>query len=156
MVVKLDGVLHYGPDAIHALSLMSGAAGGFKTASTIGFSAPKSRARMVYPLLRLGRNLLLKALGKTKINQSAGARQRALLAEAGGQRAGCAGVSSPLPGRPRAASADGFRALTANPSRPSRPSVSGVRVQSEILADKQTDMKLSYASTATELLQECV
>jgi hypothetical protein len=30
------------------------------------------------------------------------------------------------------------------------------QVQSEILADKQTDMKLCYASTATELLQEFV
>ena len=30
------------------------------------------------------------------------------------------------------------------------------QVQSEILADKQTDMKLCYASTASELLQECV
>jgi len=67
MVVKLDGVLHYGPDAIHALSLMSGAAGGFNRINHWIFSS-KSRARMVYPLLRLGRNLLLKALGKTKIN----------------------------------------------------------------------------------------
>jgi hypothetical protein len=30
------------------------------------------------------------------------------------------------------------------------------QVQSEILADKQTDMKLGYAFTASELLQECV
>ena len=30
------------------------------------------------------------------------------------------------------------------------------QVQSEILAHEQTDMKLCYASTASELLQECV
>jgi len=30
------------------------------------------------------------------------------------------------------------------------------QVQSEILADKQTDVELRDASTATELLQECV
>jgi len=67
MVVKVDGVLHYGPDAIHALSLMSSAAGGFNRINHWIFRS-KSRSRMVYPLLRSGRNLLLKALGKTKIN----------------------------------------------------------------------------------------
>ena len=67
MVVKVDGVLHYGPDAIHALSLMSSAAGGVNRINHWIFRS-KSRSRMVYPVLRSGRNLLLKALGKTKIN----------------------------------------------------------------------------------------
>jgi len=110
---------------------------------------------MVYPLLALRRNLLLKALGKTKIKQSAGARQRALLAEAGGQRAGCAGVSSPLAGRlVRRVRMDFERYRQSE----SAEQAQRLRRQGPVgnSRGQQTDMKLSYASTAIELLQECV
>ena len=67
MVLKVDGVLYYGPDAIHALSLMSGASGVFNRINYWIFSS-KSRSRILYPILRSGRNLLLKVLRKTKVN----------------------------------------------------------------------------------------
>jgi predicted DCC family thiol-disulfide oxidoreductase YuxK len=67
MVLQVDGVLYYGPDAIHALSLMSSASGAFNRINHWIFRS-KSRSRLLYPLLRSGRNLLLKALRKTKIN----------------------------------------------------------------------------------------
>ena len=67
MVLKVDGVLYYGADAIHALSLMSSASGAFNRINHWIFRS-KSRSRMLYPLLRSGRNVLLKALRKTKIN----------------------------------------------------------------------------------------
>jgi predicted DCC family thiol-disulfide oxidoreductase YuxK len=67
MVLKVDGVLYYGADAIHALSLMSSASGAFNRINHWIFRS-KSRSRLLYPLLRSGRNVLLKALRKTKIN----------------------------------------------------------------------------------------
>jgi predicted DCC family thiol-disulfide oxidoreductase YuxK len=67
MVLKVEGVLYYGADAIHALALMSGASG---TANRINhwIFRSRSRSRFLYPVLRSCRNLLLKALRKTKIN----------------------------------------------------------------------------------------
>ena len=67
MVLKLDGVLYYGSDAIHALSLMSSASGAANRINYWIFRS-RSRSRFLYPLLRSGRNLLLKVLRKTKIN----------------------------------------------------------------------------------------
>ncbi len=67
MVVKHDGVLHYGADAIHALALMAPKKGLFSRINHIIFRS-RTRARAFYPALRLCRNLLLKVLRKTKIN----------------------------------------------------------------------------------------
>ena len=67
MVLKVDGALYYGADAIHALAAMGGAAGPFNRINRWLFGS-RSRARILYPLLRSGRNLLLKALGRTRIN----------------------------------------------------------------------------------------
>jgi len=67
MVLKVDGALYYGADAIHALAAMGGAAGAFNRINRWLFGS-RSRARILYPLLRSGRNLLLKALGRTRIN----------------------------------------------------------------------------------------
>lgn len=67
MVVKVGDQLYYGPDAIHALSLMGTNKGFF---NRMAYWAFRSRAvsRVLYPVLRACRNLLLKLLGKTKIN----------------------------------------------------------------------------------------
>jgi len=67
MVLKLDGQLYYGSDAIHALALISSRSGFF---NRLNYWMFKSRflSRMIYPVLRSCRNLLLKILGKTKIN----------------------------------------------------------------------------------------
>ena len=67
MVVKVGKELYYGADAMHALALMGTSRGFF---NRIVFWAFRSRriSRVLYPMLRAGRNLLLKALGRTKIN----------------------------------------------------------------------------------------
>ena len=67
MVLKVDGVLYYGSDAIHALSLLSSASG---VANRINYwiFRSRSRSRFLYPVLRSGRNFLLKVLRKTRIN----------------------------------------------------------------------------------------
>ena len=67
MVLKLGGQIYYGADAIHALALISSRSGVF---NRINYWLFKSRtfAGIFYPVLRFFRNLLLKLLGKTKIN----------------------------------------------------------------------------------------
>jgi len=67
MVLKMGGQLYYGSDAIHALALISSRSGIFNHLNYWIFKS-KSMSRFLYPLLRLCRNLLLKVLGKTKIN----------------------------------------------------------------------------------------
>jgi len=67
MVVKVGTQLYYGSDAIHALSLMGTNTGFFNRLAYWSFrSRPVSK--VLYPILRACRNLLLKMLGKTKIN----------------------------------------------------------------------------------------
>ncbi len=67
MVLEADGRLHYGSDAIHALALLSSRSDLFNRLSYYTFRS-KTLSRLLYPVLRTGRNLLLKAMGKTKIN----------------------------------------------------------------------------------------
>ncbi|PYF80382.1 uncharacterized protein DUF393 [Marinomonas alcarazii] len=67
MVLKMDGQLYYGADAIHLLALLSGRSGVFNRLNYWLFSSKKV-AGILYPILRSCRNLLLKILGKTKIN----------------------------------------------------------------------------------------
>lgn len=67
MVVKVGKEFYYGADAMHALALMGTSRGFF---NRVVFWAFRSRriSRILYPILRAGRNLLLKALGRSKIN----------------------------------------------------------------------------------------
>lgn len=67
MVLKVGDVLYYGSDAIHVLSLMGSPSGVFNRLNHWLFRS-KGRARLLYPVLRSCRNLLLKILRKTKIN----------------------------------------------------------------------------------------
>jgi predicted DCC family thiol-disulfide oxidoreductase YuxK len=67
MVLKMDGQLYYGADAIHLLALLSGRSGVFNRLNYWLFSSKKVAA-ILYPILRSYRNVLLKLLGKTKIN----------------------------------------------------------------------------------------
>lgn len=67
MVLKMDEVLYYGADAIHALALISSHSGIFNRLNYWLFKS-KNRSLLVYPVLRFFRNLLLKLLNKTKIN----------------------------------------------------------------------------------------
>lgn len=67
MVLIVGDRMYYGSDAIHALAIMGTRSGFFNRFSYWCF---KSRpvSRVLYPVLRAGRNLLLKILGRTKVN----------------------------------------------------------------------------------------
>lgn len=67
MVLKMGNKLYYGSDAIHALALISSRTGIFNRLNYWLFKS-KTVSRLFYPLLRIFRNMLLKMLGKTKIN----------------------------------------------------------------------------------------
>ena len=67
MVLILDEELYYGSDAIHMLSLL-GTRSGFFNRLNYWVFRNKRIASVLYPILRSLRNLLLKILGKTKIN----------------------------------------------------------------------------------------
>jgi len=67
MVLKMGGQLYYGADAIHALALISSRSGILNRMNYWMFKS-KTASSVLYPILRFCRNLLLKILGKTKIN----------------------------------------------------------------------------------------
>ncbi|WLD57839.1 DUF393 domain-containing protein [Salinispirillum sp. LH 10-3-1] len=67
MVVKVGSELYYGSDAINVLALMGTNKGLFNRLAYWSFRS-RTLARVLYPVLRACRNLLLKILGKTKIN----------------------------------------------------------------------------------------
>jgi predicted DCC family thiol-disulfide oxidoreductase YuxK len=67
MALKVGDVLYYGSDAILALSLLSSRAGVFNRFNYWLFRSER-RAHLLYPLLRGCRNLLLKLLRRSKIN----------------------------------------------------------------------------------------
>lgn len=67
MVLKMGDKLYYGTDAIHALALLSTKSGLFNKFNYWVFKSA-AVSKLLYPLLRSCRNLLLKILGKTKIN----------------------------------------------------------------------------------------
>lgn len=67
MVLVVGDRMYYGADAIHALSRIGARSGVF---NRLNYWCFKSRAvsRLAYPLLRACRNLLLKILRRTKVN----------------------------------------------------------------------------------------
>lgn len=67
MVVKVGRELYYGSEAIHVLALMGTRGGIF---NRIAYWSFRSRwvSKVLYPVLKACRNLLLKILGVTKIN----------------------------------------------------------------------------------------
>jgi predicted DCC family thiol-disulfide oxidoreductase YuxK len=67
MVVKVGNEMYYGSDAIHVLALMGTNRGLFNRLCYWSFRS-KALSHVLYPMLRACRNLLLKLLGKTKIN----------------------------------------------------------------------------------------
>ena len=67
MVLKIGDQLYYGADAIHALALISSRSGFFNRVNYWLFKS-KTVSKILYPVLRFFRNLLLKMLRKTKIN----------------------------------------------------------------------------------------
>lgn len=67
MVVKMNGQLYYGAVAMQALALMSSRTGIFNRLNYWMFRSVIVSG-LLYPLLKVCRNLLLKSLGRTKIN----------------------------------------------------------------------------------------
>ena len=67
MVLKMGDQLYYGADAIHALAIIGSRSGIFNRLNYWMFKS-KTASSVLYPILKYCRNLLLKLLGKTKIN----------------------------------------------------------------------------------------
>ena len=67
MVLKMEDQLYYGSDAINTLALIGSRSGMFNRFNYWTFKS-KTASSILYPFLRFSRNLLLKILGKNKIN----------------------------------------------------------------------------------------
>ena len=67
MVLKMNGVLYYGTDAIHALALISSRSNSFNRITYYIFKSERL-SRILYPFFRFGRKILLRILGIKKIN----------------------------------------------------------------------------------------
>jgi len=70
MVLKVDGQIYYGPDAIHAISLLGTRSGFFNRVNFWVFRS-KRMSKILYPIFKACRNLLLKVLRITKVNNLA-------------------------------------------------------------------------------------
>lgn len=68
MVLKLSGRMYHGQDCINALALLSEPRGFFNRFNAWVFRSPK-RAAILYPVLRAGRNLVLRLLGRKKFHK---------------------------------------------------------------------------------------
>jgi hypothetical protein len=69
MVLKLDGNYYHGADCIHALALLTTRSGGFNRLNSLVFRSAKL-SKLLYPVLRTGRNLTLRLLGRTRLQPS--------------------------------------------------------------------------------------
>ena len=67
MAVKIGDKLYYGSDAIHELALLSPRKGMFNRLA-YAFFHTSTAARVFYAVLKRSRNLLLKVLGRSRIN----------------------------------------------------------------------------------------
>lgn len=67
MVLKKDDRIYYGADAINELARLSSGSGMFNRVAGATFRSP-AVARALYPILKAVRNLLLKMLGRSRIN----------------------------------------------------------------------------------------
>ena len=67
MVLKVNGVIYYGSDSIHVLAKLSARQGVVDHLGYWIFKSP-TLAQFHYPVLAACRNLLLKLLGKSRIN----------------------------------------------------------------------------------------
>ena len=70
MVLKLDGRYYHGGDCIHALALLTTSSGFFNRMNRALFRS-RTFSRIVYPVLRTGRNVTLRLLGRTRLQHPA-------------------------------------------------------------------------------------
>lgn len=66
-VLKIGDQFYHGSDAIHRLALLSTRTGVFNRMNFLIFKS-KKLSHFLYPVLKSGRALLLKMLGKRKLN----------------------------------------------------------------------------------------
>jgi predicted DCC family thiol-disulfide oxidoreductase YuxK len=66
MVLKMGGRYYHGADCIHALAMLTSGSDTFNRINAAIFRSP-ILSRLLYPILRAGRNATLKGLGRTKI-----------------------------------------------------------------------------------------
>jgi predicted DCC family thiol-disulfide oxidoreductase YuxK len=66
MLLKLSGQYYHGQDCIHALALLTRERDLFGRINGWVFRSP-GRSAMLYPVLRSGRNLVLRVLGRKKL-----------------------------------------------------------------------------------------
>jgi predicted DCC family thiol-disulfide oxidoreductase YuxK len=69
MVLKLDGNYYHGADCIHALALLTTPAGWFNRINSWVFRSA-TISKVLYPVLRTGRNLTLRLLGRNRLQPS--------------------------------------------------------------------------------------
>jgi predicted DCC family thiol-disulfide oxidoreductase YuxK len=67
MVLKLDGRLYHGADCIHMVALLSTPSSWFNRVNAAMFRS-RTASRLLYPVLRTGRNTVLRMLGRSKLN----------------------------------------------------------------------------------------
>jgi predicted DCC family thiol-disulfide oxidoreductase YuxK len=67
MVLQTGEKIYFGDECLNALALMSTRSGVFNTLTGAVFRSKKV-SRWVYPVLRCGRNVILRILGRKKIN----------------------------------------------------------------------------------------
>lgn len=71
MAVLYGGRVYYGDECLHLLALLSTDSGLFNRMNNAVFRS-RTLSRVLYPVLRSGRNLTLKLLGRTKIPSPGG------------------------------------------------------------------------------------
>lgn len=69
MVLLYGGRIYHGADCINMLALLSSRSGMFNKVNAAIFRQP-TLSRVLYPVLRTGRNLLLRLLGRKKLKAS--------------------------------------------------------------------------------------
>ena len=67
MVLQFHNTLYYGPDAIRMMSLLSSPSGVFNRINALFFGGPR-RANIFYPLGKMVRNVVLKVMGISYID----------------------------------------------------------------------------------------
>ena len=70
MVLKLGGQLYHGDACVHMLAVLTSEVNAFNRLNAWVFRSPR-RARILYPLMRAGRNAALRLMGRGKLGQSA-------------------------------------------------------------------------------------
>ena len=71
MVLKLHDTFYHGAACVHMLALLSTRSGIFNRTVSIVFRSPVA-ARLLYPVLRGGRNLTLSLLGRRRFSAGGG------------------------------------------------------------------------------------